>query len=342
VTACVAASLRALNRRLTPAFCAIALAACSSAPAPKRGGYYQGDGPPDRAPADLAETPDATPRVEPLLARANRPYTALGRSFAPLTADVPFRQRGVASWYGRQFHGNRTASGEIYDMFAMTAAHPTLPIPSYARVSNLRNGSSVIVRVNDRGPFKGDRVIDLSYAAATRLGITGSGTGEVEIERLTFAQIASGEWRTSAPQAARGAPAAPAVASGNGSAALGVNGGVAASADGVAAAGPGSGGAPVIAQPASTSEPASNAPRWSVQVGAFSQQSNAEAFASRVAGVLGLSEGGLAAGQRETRVERDDGLFRVLVGFLPDRASAQALAQQLERLLGQPTIPLLR
>lgn len=304
MTGRVAASFRSLNRPLIPVFCAIALAACSSAPGPKRGGYYQGDGPPDRAPADLAETPDATPRVEPLLARANRPYTALGRNFTPLTADVPFRQRGIASWYGRQFHGNRTASGEIYDMFAMTAAHPTLPIPSYVRVSNPRNGSSVIVRVNDRGPFKDDRVIDLSYAAATRLGIAGAGTGEVEIERLTFAQIASGEWRGGAPQAARGAPAASTASSGTG--------------------------------------PAPPARSWTVQVGAFSQQSNAEAFASSVAGVLGRSEEGLAAGQREARVERDEGLFRVLVGFLPDRASAQSLAQQLERLLGQPTIPLLR
>lgn len=335
MTDCVAALLRSLNRRLPPAFCAIALVACSSAPGPKRGGYYQGDGPPDRAPADLADTPDATPRVEPLLARANRPYTALGRSFTPLTADVPFRQRGTASWYGRQFHGNRTASGEIYDMFAMTAAHPTLPIPSYVRVSNPRNGSSVIVRVNDRGPFKDDRVIDLSYAAAARLGITGAGTGEVEIERLTFAQIASGEWRG---VAARGAPAAPAASSGNGTVPTAASGGVVAAAEGVAASGPGA----VVALPASTSVPVAGAPRWSVQVGAFSQQSNAEAFASRVAGVLGLAEGGLAAGQREPRVERDEGLFRVLVGFLPDRASAQSLAQQLERLLGQPTIPLLR
>jgi rare lipoprotein A len=87
-----------------------------------------------------------------------------------MTEDKPFRQRGLASWYGRQFHGNRTSSGEIYDMFAMTAAHPTLPIPSYVRVRHLASGATVIVRVNDRGPFKHDRVIDLSYAAAVRLG----------------------------------------------------------------------------------------------------------------------------------------------------------------------------
>ena len=166
---------------------------CSTTP--PRGGYYQNDGPPDRTPSDLASTPDAVPRVEPFLARANRPYVALGRSYTPLTTDVPFRERGLASWYGKQFHGNRTASGEIYDMFAMTAAHPTLPLPSYVRVTGVRSGQSVIVRVNDRGPFKSDRIIDLSYAAASRLGLVGTGTGPVEIERITHAQITSGEWR---------------------------------------------------------------------------------------------------------------------------------------------------
>ncbi|MGH6610725.1 MAG: septal ring lytic transglycosylase RlpA family protein, partial [Burkholderiaceae bacterium] len=103
------------------------LAACGTT---QRSVYYQNDGPPERPPGNVAATPDATPRVEPITARANRPYVALGRSYTPLTADVPFRERGVASWYGKQFHGNRTASGEIYDMFAMTAAHPTMPIPS--------------------------------------------------------------------------------------------------------------------------------------------------------------------------------------------------------------------
>lgn len=164
---------------------------CGTTP---RGGYYQDDGPPDRAPS-AASTPDAIPRIEPLLTRANRPYVALGRSYTPLTADVAFRERGVASWYGKQFHGNRTASGEIYDMFAMTAAHPTLPLPSYVRVTAVRTRQSIIVRVNDRGPFKPDRIIDLSYAAASRLGFVAAGTGQVEIERITHWEIASGEWR---------------------------------------------------------------------------------------------------------------------------------------------------
>lgn len=179
-------------RGLTPIVLAGMLTACGTT---QRGGYYQNDGPPDRAPSDLASVLDAVPRIEPFLARANRPYVALGRSYTPLTTDVAFRERGAASWYGRQFHGNRTASGEIYDMFAMTAAHPTLPIPSYVRVTGIRSRQSVIVRVNDRGPFKSDRIIDLSYAAASKLGFVAAGTGQVEIERITHSQIASGEWR---------------------------------------------------------------------------------------------------------------------------------------------------
>lgn len=174
------------------------LGGCASAPHPH---YYANDGPPATVPPHLGQEADATPRIEPLDPYANRPYFALGRRYVPLTRDVPFRQRGIASWYGRQYQGNRTASGEPYDMFAMTAAHPTLPIPSYARVTNLRNGRSVIVRVNDRGPFLFDRVIDLSYAAATRLGIAGPGTGEVEVERITDREIADGSWKTGRPDA---------------------------------------------------------------------------------------------------------------------------------------------
>lgn len=298
-----------VHRALPPIFCVLLLVACGSTG--KRGGYYQDDGPPDRTPADLADSADAVPRVEPLSPRANRPYTALGRNYTPLTADVPFRQKGLASWYGRQFHGNRTASGEIYDMFAMTAAHPTLPIPSYVRVSNPRNGRSVIVRVNDRGPFKDDRIIDLSYGAAWKLGIAGAGTGEVEIERLTFNQIASGEWRRGSPAVASATLPAPTVAL-------------------------------PVPPLASALAPASPASRWSVQVGAFAQQANAEELAARVMTVLGFSDAELPAGQREARVERDESVFRVLIGALPDRASALTLAQQLERLLGRPAVPFSR
>lgn len=130
---------------------------------------------------DVSHTPDAVPRKE-RYARANlRPYSVFGRRYVPLRDHRNYREQGVASWYGRKFHGNKTANGEHYDMYAMSAAHKTLPIPSYVRVRNLENGRSVIVRVNDRGPFHGNRIIDLSYAAASKLGMAGKGTALVEV-----------------------------------------------------------------------------------------------------------------------------------------------------------------
>lgn len=155
-------------------------------PAAKEGGaYLAGDGPGADAPANLDETPDAVPINEPLHRYANRPYVALGTTYTPLSKPGSFKERGIASWYGKKFHGQRTSSGEVYDMYAMTAAHPTLPIPSYARVTNVANQKSVVVRVNDRGPFLHERVMDLSYTAAHKLGIIGNGSAEVEIESLT-------------------------------------------------------------------------------------------------------------------------------------------------------------
>jgi rare lipoprotein A len=159
----------------------------TTAPAATRrsgGGYYKDDGPEDEVPENLDAIPDAEPRDEPLHRFANRPYHVMGQSFVPLTELRPFRQRGHGSWYGRRFHGNPTSSGEPYDMYAMTAAHPTLPIPSYARVTHLGNGRSVVVRVNDRGPFLRGRVIDLSYAAAHKLGYINSGSAQVEVEQI--------------------------------------------------------------------------------------------------------------------------------------------------------------
>jgi rare lipoprotein A len=195
----------------------LVIAGCGTAPKPppagqppaaRPGGFYQDDGPPAQVPADILATPDALPRIEPFHSGASRPYVALGRSYTPITDDRPLVQRGLASWYGRKFHGNRTSTGEIYDMFAMTAAHPTMPLPSYARVTHLRSGATVIVRVNDRGPFRDGRVIDLSYAAAMRLGIAATGTGEVEIQRITHREIAAASAATTvaaaAPVAANG------------------------------------------------------------------------------------------------------------------------------------------
>jgi rare lipoprotein A len=296
------------------ALCALALAACSTAPSPgkRAGGFYQDDGPPDRAPTDLVTTPDAVPRIEPFHPYANRPYSALGRRYAPMTEDRPFRQRGLASWYGRQFHGNRTSSGERYDMFAMSAAHPTLPIPSYARVTNVRTGAAAIVRVNDRGPFKHDRVIDLSYAAATRLGITTTGTGEVTVERLTFADIRGG--RFDGPAAASMPPVSPRAS------------------------------LPPAPAPSFASASFSPSPSgaWAVQLGAFSIADNAEALRERVAVLLDQNGNGLSIAERSPRVEHEGGVFRVLIGGLTDRGAAQMLADRLERLLDRETALYLR
>ena len=177
------------NWGLTPVLLALLLSACGTAPKkveapPTSGKYYSDDGPPLAIPENLAQVPDAVPRDEPFHRFANRPYTVMGQTYAPVVSKEPTKERGMASWYGRKFHGRKTASGEVYDMFAMTAAHKTYPIPSYARVTNVKTGQSVVVRVNDRGPFLSNRIIDLSFAAATRIGIASAGSGMVEVERI--------------------------------------------------------------------------------------------------------------------------------------------------------------
>jgi len=175
----------------------LALAGCATTPppkqastakqasaAPKGGGYYLDDGPEANPPANLDAIPDAVPRKEPLNPFANRAYVALGTTYTPQTARQPFSEEGLASWYGRRFNGKKTSSGERYDMYAMTAAHPTLPIPSYARVTSLDTGKSVVVRINDRGPFHSKRIIDLSYTAAYKLGYLGRGSARVRVESI--------------------------------------------------------------------------------------------------------------------------------------------------------------
>lgn len=153
------------------------------------------DGPPTSPPPGLNNVPDAVPRVEPLrVGGPNKPYEVLGQRYVPMTSDQPLQETGGASWYGRKFHGQPTSSGETYDMYAMTAAHKTMPIPSYARVRNPANGREVVVRVNDRGPFSPGRVIDLSYTAALKLGVL-AGVAPVQVQRITFDEIRSGAWR---------------------------------------------------------------------------------------------------------------------------------------------------
>ena len=233
-----------------PAIAALLLAACGSAPrtppdvavdAPKGplsktptrkpavtlkrgGGFYKDDGPADEIPDGLDDIPDAEPRWEPLHKPATRPYVVLGKEYVPNTAVRPYKVRGIASWYGKKFHGQKTSIGEPYDMFAMTAAHPTLALPSYVRVTHVQSGKAVVVRVTDRGPFHADRVIDLSYTAAYKLGLISGGSGLVEVEAIipgepagvTYAQVTPAEKadplaRQMAQEARAVPPAAPAL-----------------------------------------------------------------------------------------------------------------------------------
>jgi rare lipoprotein A len=266
----------------------LALAACSSTPTR--------DGPEAKPPAGLDKTPDAQPRVEPIRSGgANKPYTVNGRSYTPVTTDKPMAEKGVASWYGRKFHGRRTASGEIYDMYAMSAAHKTMPLPSYARVRNPANGREVIVRVNDRGPFHGDRVIDLSYTAAMRLGVL-NGIAPVEVERLTNEQIQSGAW-----QAAKPAEAEPAVAE---------------VAEVASRPDP---------KPAPKPEPGPVSGFW-VQLGAFKLRDGAEQFQRQVASELDWLLPLLA-------VVSEPQLFRLQAGPYGSRGEAQDVASRIREAL---------
>ena len=275
--------------------------------APRGGGYYLDDGPGDNPPANLDRIADAVPRAEPLQRGTLRPYTVMGRTYTPMTVIAPYRARGVASWYGRRYHGKRTSSGEPYDMYAMTAAHPILPIPSYAKVTNLRNGRSVVVRINDRGPFLSDRLIDLSYAAAYKLGVVSGGSAQVEVEAITPELYAS----YAAPRPTE--PPAP----------------IAASAVSVPA---------VPASPATDAEihtvalpppPGGTAPTKGLylQLGAFASRENAESFLSRVKAQLeGLAE--------QVQVVVRDGYYRVHAGPYGSTPEARSAADRLMQTLG--------
>lgn len=142
---------------------------------------------PLRVPTEL-EMQDAVVTNESKSVAASRKYTVLGKSYTPMKSEVGYKEEGIASWYGRKFHGYYTSNGEVFNMFSMTAAHKTLPLPSFVKVTNLHNGRSAIVRVNDRGPFHEDRIIDLSYAAAYKLGYHANGTAKVKLEAITLSE----------------------------------------------------------------------------------------------------------------------------------------------------------
>jgi rare lipoprotein A len=275
----------------------------------KGGGYYKDDGPGANPPPNLHAVPDATPRPEPLHRFANNPYRVKGVSYTPDLSGEPYFARGLASWYGRRFHGKPTSSGEPYDMYAMTAAHRTLPIPSYARVTNVDNGRSIVVRINDRGPFHPDRIIDLSYTAAYKLDLLG-GVGMVEVERLLPEE---GDAPTSFAAGAEEAP--PVLATQSPPAAN-------------------------AARPESvrTATPTASQPAAGVflQVGAFSRPEAAQALADRlvralggqVPGVLQQQEGGLIKVQagpytRTDEAERAARDIAVGLGVRPYKVQAR-------------------
>ena len=327
---------------------ASSLAACSSAP--RRGGYYQDDGPGASPPANLDRIADAEPRVEPLNRAANNPYSVFGRQYVPFRSVQPYRQRGIASWYGRKFHGQRTSSGERYDMYAMTAAHPVLPIPSYARVTNVKNGRSVIVRVNDRGPFVSGRIMDLSYAAAYKLGYIGAGSAPVEVEAILPEDIRSIAARRREPvplEAARATEPVGALPAVEASAELPAAAAVESSAAALAPAAETATPAPVAgtsvgvptAQPEPKSEVSIPVTTESngiyLQLGAFSARENAESLRVKIYQQLAWLN-------QTIQILHEGGLFRLHLGPYSDRSEAMGIANRIRDSLELKPIVVVR
>jgi rare lipoprotein A len=268
-------------RFITLCAAAAVLTACGS----NNSRYTQSqDSAPDR-PIDVSQVKDAIPRLEPKSRYGNPPsYVVRGKRYHTLASSTGYSARGIASWYGTKFHGHRTSSGEPYDMYQMTAAHKTLPLPTYARVTNLRNGKSAIVKINDRGPFHDNRLIDLSYAAASKLGILGKGTGLVEVKVIdpgTYAQQQSPKRQITASK-------------------------------------------PKTDQRLATTAPAEK-PSLYLQVGAFSNRSNAERLQSQLSTNAGLP-GKLHIIEGFSNQQR---VYRVRIGPLASVESADQLAETL-------------
>jgi len=279
----------------------------TSAPAPRRsgapakfGGGYKDDGPGDGPTVDPDTVPDAVPRIEPLHRFANKPYSALGRDYVPLRELTPYKGRGIGSWYGRRYHGQKTSSGEIYDMYGMTAAHPILPIPSYARVTNPANGRSVVVRINDRGPFHAGREIDLSWTAAYKLDYLAQGRALVEVESILPGQAPAA---APSPQATALAP-------------------------------PPEDEDPIARLAAAPPEPAETPGDRSghyLQLGAFGNRDNAESLRGRLARELGELAPMLS-------VHAAGPLFRVQLGPWADAATARQAGERLRQDIGMEPV----
>ena len=309
----------------------------AAVPAPAHTADPSRDGPGADPPPDLLQVPDAQPQWEPVRTGGpNKPYAVLGQAYTPLAGDPPLIERGLASWYGRKFHGRGTANGETYNMYAMTAAHKTMPLPSYARVRNPANGREVVVRVNDRGPFHSQRVIDLSYTAALRLGVLG-GVAPVEIERITYEAIRTGAWRAPASPASPGDAAAAPVAAATTTLLLPESAGWLAD-DAIADIGRRTpdrtpdrkSGRQPDPLPPETAAPAraaaKAAPGFWLQLGAFAQRDGAMGVAQRVAQQAGWLAPLLA-------IFNERSLHRLQAGPYASRADASSAADRLREAL---------
>jgi len=300
---------------------AIVMAACSSAP-PRRENPSPAATPEPETPPPAPSVQDVVPRSEPRSRKGNPPfYDVLGKRYFVLSSNVGYVERGVASWYGPGFHKIRTSTGEIYDMYGMSAAHRTLPLPAYVRVTNLQNGRSVVVRVNDRGPFVGNRIIDLSYTAASKLDMLRNGTAMVEVRSLDTAP-GPGPAPAAAPDAPiTAAGSAPAAAPLTASPLEAVSPAAAAASSpavGSAAAGSAAAGSAVtqVAVPAALF----------IQAGAFSDPNNAD----RLVGKLrGGGYGKIFVRDNEIAGRR---MYRVRIGPVPNVAEFDRIVAALERV----------
>lgn len=300
----------------------------AATPSKKSGGYYLDDGPGDNPPADIDSIPDAIPRVETPLPRANRPYVALGTRYTPFTSYTPYKAKGIASWYGRRYHGQKTSSGEVYDMYGMTGAHTILPLPSYAKVTNPENGKSVIVRINDRGPFHSDRIIDLSYAAAYKLRLVGKGSGLVEVEAIDASKypnqyIYKAEAATVATPPAKPLETAP------------VQGSTTAAPVELATPPANAQSPQTLAADSSSTITEIASPGDYVQVGAFKIETNAEGLKSK------LAQNKLAENV-SIHSWYNNGTYRVLLGPYASRQDAENAASDIKKVLGSNAIVIRR
>jgi rare lipoprotein A len=283
---------------------------------PRPGGYYLDDGPGANPPANIDSIPEAVPRLEPINRGTARPYVVMGKSYTPMTALTPYKARGIASWYGRRYHGKATSSGEPYDMYAMTAAHTTLPIPSYARVTNLKSGKSVVVRINDRGPFMEGRIIDLSYTAAHRIGVLAGGSAMVEVETI-LPDAAGGVLARapSAPVSAAPPPEAPPIAPARDIESAATS--------------------PVPVEPPPPAPVTADAAGYYVQLGAFGSRDNAENFLARMRAQVDWLAGTLHIFAR-------DGFYRVHAGPYAREVEAREDASRIGQALGVKPLVLTR